>query len=61
MQPSLSPLDFHERFGSEEKCLDYMVKARWPKGYNGNQSVDPVVIVKMLLLGCLYNIPSSAN
>lgn len=27
-------------------------------GYNGNQSVDPVVIVKMLLLGYLYNIHS---
>lgn len=27
-------------------------------GYNGNVSVDPVVVVKTLLLGYLYNIPS---
>jgi transposase len=27
-------------------------------GYNGNKSVDPVVIIKMLLLGYLYNIHS---
>ena len=27
-------------------------------GYNGNKSVDPVVVVKILLLGFLYNIPS---
>lgn len=27
-------------------------------GYNGNQSVDPLVVVKILLLSFLYNIPS---
>jgi len=33
MQPHLSLLEFHERFDSEEKCFDYLVKARWPEGF----------------------------
>lgn len=33
MQPHLSLLDFQDRFGSEEQCFDYLVKARWSEGF----------------------------
>jgi len=33
MQSHLSLLDFQEHFDTEEKCFDYLVKARWPEGF----------------------------
>ena len=29
----LSLIDFHDRFGTEEACFDYMVSKRWPNGF----------------------------
>lgn len=33
MQSNLSLLDFQEHFDTEEKCFDYLVKARCPEGF----------------------------
>lgn len=32
-QPGLSMIEFHERYGTEAKCEEALVAARWPEGF----------------------------